>query len=473
MPKAGLIGSSYQMRSLNFNAERTINLMPIMSEVPDSKDVAALYGTPGLVLFASVGGGPQRGLITCGNGRTFCLSGAELYELNSDGTSVLRGTVSTFNGVVTMAENGLQLMIATSPNGYIFTFATNGFVQITDPEFPGANYVVFQDGYFIVAPPNNLGSFYISDLYDGLSWDPLNFATAESSPDGLIAPFSNAGQLFLFGDRTTEIWYNNGSVDFPYSRLSGGRMEIGCAAQNSISKADNTVFFVGKDDNGTGIVYRLTGNIPLRVSTQAVEYRLAQVSNISDLVGFVYQQEGHLFYVLTGSNMETSFVYDIATKQWHERAYLDNGDYQQWLAVFHTFNFDKNLVGDRTNGNIYSLDLDTYTDNGDPIKRTRVFTHLYAEGARFPVSDLQVDFEGGVGLEYGQGENPLAWLRMSRDFGHTWSSEYQAPIGAQGNYTTQAQWRRLGVQKQMTFEVSISDPVKVAIIGARFNSGRQ
>jgi len=470
--KSGLVGPSYSLRDINFNAERSINLYPVVSEVEGSKDVSALYGTPGLKQFADVGGGPGRGIITCGNGRTFVVSGAGFYEVFSDGTSIQYGTISDFTQPITMDENGFQVMIANG-NGYIFTFATNVFVQITDTDFPGSNYVIFKDGYFIVAPPNNLGKFYISALYDGLSWDALDFATAESSPDGLVAPFASQGQLLLFGTNTTEFWYNNGSSDFPYSRISAGVMQVGLAAANSLCLVDNTVFFLGRNKDGSGIVYRINGSIPLRISNNAIEYAISKVSDITQLIGFSYQQEGHLFYVLTGVGLETSLVYDVSTSMWHERSFLDGGIDTPWLGVFHAYAFGKNITMDRQSSLIYQIDPQTYTDNLSPIKRRRIFTHIYNAGIRFSIWNLQVDFEGGLGLNSGQGIDPQCWLRMSQDFGHTWSSEYQAGIGKQGAYKTTANWRRLGVQKSMTFEVSISDPVPVYICGSQFNNGRQ
>lgn len=467
--KAGLVGPSYQMRSLNFDAQRCINLFPVRSESGSSKEEWALYGTPGLSLFEDLGAGPIRGGISCGNGRFFVLSNNTFYEISSAGVSTSIGTVNTNTSTVSMAENGLQVFIATGTSGYVFTFATNVFTEVTDLDFPGASYVTFQDGYFIVTPPNNQGKYYISSIYDGLTWDALDFATAESAPDGLKAPFSAYGQLFLFGEVTTEVWYNSGDVDFPYAAVSGGKMETGCISAFSLAKSDNSVFWLGQDQYGTGIVYRAQGYTPIRISTQAIEYILARVTNLSSVVGFCYQQEGHLFYILTGGDLPTSLVYDASTQLWHERAYLGStGQYEQWRGIFQWFAFGKNLTGDRSDGKIYEIDLDVFTDNGQYIRRSRTFPHIQDESERFVINSLEVDFEGGVGLTSGQGVNPLVWLRLSKDGGHTWSNEYQAGIGALGNYKARAVWRRLGYQRDATFEVSVSDPVKVYICGAYF-----
>jgi hypothetical protein len=205
----------------------------------------------------------------------------------------------------------------------------------------------------------------------------------------------------------------------------------------------------------------------MRVSTDAIEKLLRAVTNPSDLIGFCYQQEGHLYYIVTGSSLETSLVFDAFTKQWHERAYLDDGELMQWKGMFPFYAFGKNLVGDNAVGKIYEIDPDVYTDNGDVIKRSRTFHHVFSEGKRFVVNYLQVDFEAGVGLTgAGNGSDPVAWLEISRDGGHTWSNEHQATIGKIGEYGWRCVWRRLGQAEQMTFRVSISDPVKVFITGA-------
>jgi hypothetical protein len=475
--KAGIFGPSSEFYSRNWNAERSINLYPVISDSQGAKEPMALFGTPGLEYLGTAGGGPIRGAITCGNGRSFCLSGSELYEINSDNTVTLRGTVSTFSNPVSMDENGTQLMLATSPDGYIFNFDTNAFTQITDVDFPGADYVTYLDGYFIVTPPNNLGKFYISALFDGLVWDALDFATAESSPDGLQCPYSYNGQLLLFGDYTTEIWYNSGNVDFPFSRISGGRMELGTPSKFSVQRIDDSVFFIGRDKQGTGTVFRINGAQPKRISTQFVEQMVSMaadtIGSLSQIVGFGYQKNGHLFYILNGSGMDTAVAYDCATTLWHERASLnqETGFLQRWIATFHIYAFNKNIVFDRESGNFYNMDDYWYDENGYNIKRVRVFTHIYSEGQRFPISDLGVDFEGGVGLV--GGDSPIVCLRMSRDFGHTWSSEYQATIGKIGEYKQRAMWRRLGVQQEMTFEVSTSEKVKIAITGGYFNVGKR
>lgn len=463
--RAGLVGPSYEAYSLPFDAQRTVNMYPVINETGSGKDVAALYGVPGKRVLATVGGGPIRGTFASAKGRVFAVSDTELFEIQSDGSSTVRGSLITSGTDCTFDETPLELAVCDGTNLYILEYSSNTFVRVTDADFPGASTVAQLDGYFIVNKPDT-GEFYLSDLLDGKSWTALNFATAESSPDNLVRPFSVFGQLLLFGEQTAEIWYNSGATDFPFARVEGGMMEKGCAAAGSVAKIDNTVFWLGKDKDGQGMVYRATGFTPVRISTHPMEEKIRASGDLSGIKAFTYQADGHTFYALTGGNLGTTLVYDAAIQQWHERAYLEpDGTYSNDLAGSCVFAFNKHLVGDRTSGTIYELSRDVYDDAGNQLSRSRTFSHIFNEGQRFKINSLRVDFEYGVGLE--DGSDATAWLEISEDGGRTWSKAYNTSIGRIGT-RGRAIWRRLGYMEQATFRVTITDPVKVAICGAYF-----
>jgi hypothetical protein len=295
----------------------------------------------------------------------------------------------------------------------------------------------------------------------------LDFATAESSPDSLVRVFNALGQLWLFGRDTSEVWTNTGSSAFPFERISGAKLEIGCLAPHSAVEMANTVIWLGRDRFGKGIVYSATGFTPNRISTSPIEQIIQRVDNPELIRAWAYQEDGHLFYVLTGGGLATSLVYDVTTQLWHERAYLDEfGDYVQHLGCCFMSAFGNLLVGDRRNGNIYRMALDIYSDNGDEIARERIYTHLSDENQRIRYNTLEIGFETGVGLQSGQGSNPQVSLQLSKDGARTWSDSYTTSIGAVGQYRTKVVFRRLGIAEIMTFKIKISDPVKVAITGS-------
>lgn len=462
--KIGLVGPSYQEFSLPFNAERSVNLYPVMDK--SGKEVAALYGTPGKNLFGTAGVGGCRGEFSSQNGRGFVVSGSTLYEVDNAGNATSRGALNQSSGNISIAENPTQLAVCDGITVYIFTYASNGFAQVTSPNLPISGTICFLDGYFIVNKVGT-GAFYISGLNDGTSWGALDFATAESSPDSLLRVYNALGQLWLLGSKTSEIWSNTGNSEFPFQRISGAKLEVGILAPYTAVAVNSSIIWLGQDDFGLGTVYQATSTVPSPISTQAIDLIIQRATNQEDIVAYSYQEQGHVFYVLTGGGLETTLVYDLTTKYWHERAYLNpEGEYEQDRGYCYMFAFNKHILGDRENGKLYEMSMDYYSDAGEDILRERIYTHLVDEGRRIRYNTLEIGFETGVGLANGQGSDPQVSLRLSKDGARTWSTSYNTPIGRIGAYLTKVCFRRLGVAEQMTFRINISDQVKIAICGS-------
>jgi hypothetical protein len=467
-----ILGASYVARSINAADNRMVNMFPEMT--PDNGQTAAfLNRAPGLEFLQTVGTGPIRALWAHQtNGSDFyVVSGGEVYKLNSmTGAPTLLGTVSG-TGPVSIADNGTQIFFACNPDSYIYNEVTNVFAQITDPDFPGAVTVGYLDGYFVFNEPNSQ-RVWVTSLLDGLSVDPLDFASAEGSPDGLVGLIVDHREAWLFGTDSVEVWYDAGLPDFPLTRIQGAFNEIGCVAAFSIAKLDNGLFWLGTDARGQGIVYRANGYTGQRISTHAIEYAIAQYGDISDAIAYTYQQEGHAFYVLTFPSGDATWVYDVSTQAWHERAGWDNGVFVRHRSNCQC-NFGGNIiVGDYENGNIYKFSLDIYADNGGIQKWLRSWRALPTGQnnlKRTAHHSLQLNCESGVGINDGQGSDPQAMLRWSDDGGHTWSNEHWSPMGKIGAYYQRVFWRRLGMTLKLrdrVYEVSGTDPVKIAVMGA-------
>lgn len=463
--KIGLVGPTSQEWALPFDAQRTVNFYPVLDKM--GKEVAALYGTPGLNLSYTIGVGPVRGEFACSNGRAFAVANLGLYEVFADGTSSTPlGSLSTDTGGVTMDENPFQLMICDGASVYIFTYATNIFAKVTDIDLPTAGTITCIDGYSVINKVGT-GSFYISAINDASSWAPLDFATAESSPDNLLRVINAVGSLWLLGTRTSEIWTDTGASSFPFERNAGGTMQTGILAPLTAVPVDNSLLWVGADSFGSGVVYRAQGYTPQRISNNAIERIIQDAPNPEEMSAYTYQEDGHVFYVLTGGGLPTTLVYDISTQLWHERAFLNNdGEFEQHLGSCGMFAFGKQFVGDRRNGSIYQMSRDYYSDNGDEMASERIYTYVSDENKRIRYNRLEIGFETGVGLQSGQGSAPVCDLSLSKDGARTWTDPQTCSIGAVGRYNTTVAFRRLGVAKSLTFKLRITDPVKRAVVGS-------
>jgi hypothetical protein len=466
--KTPILGSTYVARSTNAADARMVNLFAEI--VPEGgKEPAFLQRAPGLRLLATVGFGPIRGLWSFGN-YGYVVSGNSLYKLDTSYAATLLGTIAG-TGPVSMSDNGTQLFIAANPNGYIYNANTNVFAPITDPDFPGAVTVGYIDGYFVFNEPNSQ-KLWITALLDGTSVDPLDFASAEGAPDDLISLIVDHREIWVFGTNSTEVWYDAGTAAFPLQRIQGAFNEIGCAAAYSVAKMDNSIFWLGADARGRGIVYRANGYSGQRISTHAVEWHIQQYGNLSDAIGYTYQQDGHSFYVLIFPQANTTWVYDASTQAWHERAGWSNGSFTRHRSNCQMAFNNEIIVGDFENGNIYAFDLDVYADNGQIQKWLRSWRALPTGQnnlKRTAHHSLQIDLESGVGLNLGQGSDPEIMLRWSDDGGHTWSNYHTASIGKIGEYYRRVFFRRLGMTLKLrdrVYELSMTDPVKIAVMGA-------
>ena len=146
----------------------------------------------------------------------------------------------------------------------------------------------------------------------------MDFASAESNPDNLVLTISNNSNLYLFGSVSTEFWSNTGDLDFPFSRISGGAIEWGCAAVNSVTKYDNSLAFLAKNRMGQVIVARMVGYLPQRISTPELEYIINNYSAVSDAVAFSYMLGGHPMLQISFPTGGQTWIYDGLTNCWSE-----------------------------------------------------------------------------------------------------------------------------------------------------------
>lgn len=441
--------NSYLDRSRPIESQQLVNLY-LEAKPGDAKNQVALHGTPGLELFVTVGLGPIRGMIEFEE-VIYVVSGGELYRVEQSGSSFLVGLISGTQPV-SMAINKTQVVIASDFDVYV----AEGVLLTQHTTMNNVSGVAFLDGYGIFSKKDD-DRFFISALNDFKIVDLTDNTQLNILPQTTQGVKVSNRQLWVFGEKTTVVYYNSGQADFPFSRIPSGVIQRGALAPKSIVEYQGILFWLGDDNR----IYVSDGYVPRVISTSAIDRQIDGYVLPEDAVGFVYQEEGHIFYVLTFS--ETTWVYDLSTQLWHERRSFGLNN---WRARNGIFQFLENYVGDYSNGNIYKLNLDLFTDNGTIIQRIATSPPLNAQGFRASQTQFYLDMETGVGLPLGQGNNPQAMLDWSDDGGFTFSSEHWSTFGPQGQRYVRARWFRMGQFNQRTMRVTISDPVKVCIIQA-------
>lgn len=450
---------AYESRSLPAAAQRLVNMYA--EALPDGANgPLVLLPTPGLKPWSTVGDGPCRGLHVMG-GNIYVVSGDELIAVDANKNEIAVGAVTGLRDV-RMANNGTHVAICTDSTAYAAN--TSGITALAQS---GLNGVDVQDGYGIFTKAGT-NEFYITALDDMLTIDPLDFSTVDVQADTLMGCISDHRDLWLFKERTIEIWNNVGIASFPFQRAPAGFLEVGCAAPGSIANTGHRVLWLGNDADGGLAVYASQGYSPQRISTPAIEKIIAEEDSPVSCQAFAYAQAGHTHYAMNFD--EATITYDLTTGRWHERVTYDE---TRWRANHYAYFAGKHLVGDFETGAIYELDLDTYEDNSDGGQRRVLTSHVVDGGERrISMDELILNCETGVGSDDGSDhENPQVTLEWSDDGGRSWSAPRLAALGAVGNYSTRPRFTRLGSFYRRILRLGFRAPNKFVVMGATARIG--
>jgi hypothetical protein len=487
MADFGFVGTSYTAPSIYQDDQECINFFAEIdpTKQPGERGIVALYPTPGLLLQTQLVASEVRGLHTMsGQQILIAVAGSIVYKVDLAMVATQIGILTTSTGQVSISDNitnndGLIAYIVDGPNRYTWVVSTNTFttLPITDGPWQGANVVDVIDNYNIYNEPGSQ-NWACTDLGSQYSSQAL-YGTSDGSSDLLVTLIADRRQVYLMGETTTEVWTDVGNViagitTFPFQRVPGTFSQTGCGAKYSVARFADSFVIVAKDTRGNSTIEMMQGYAWVKISTHAVEQSLLN-QVVSDAVAYTYQIEGHEMYVCTfpsvGENGLT-WVYDLSTKSWHKWLYWDesNAVYKRHRSNCGAYFANMYIVGDYENGKLYSLENELYTDDGATIRRLRRAKHLTTDLQRQYFEEFQIQFQPGVGLNVGQGQDPQAMLRWSNDGGSTWSNEHWVTIGKIGQYLNRAIWRRLGWSRDRIFEVVLTDPIKAVIVSANLKA---
>lgn len=473
-----ITGQQKQHRSLTAANQITQNMYTeIIRDTEGKESKRILLSVPGKTLLNSVGASSVRALFTTSKIlRYWIVAGNKFYEVLNNNIITEKGVLLTNSGPVYIATNGTHLLIVDgSSTGYVYDISAGVFtadLSAVDADFVGGDYVVYVGGYFVVIQPgtNILQSCTAPYGTAPTTWDPLDvFSTALSDAGPLVALGTLFGQLWAFGEFSTIVFEAPGNITtgFPFVPVLGAPISMGISSPDSLQLLDNSLIWAAKTTKGERFIVRANGYTPVKISTNEIDTQISKYSTVANADSMSYINEGHSFYCLSFPTGNATIVYDCEAGEWHTRSSLVNGvaaiDKAKKLVFFN----GSYIVGDRNNGNIYRLSLDTYADGDSPLVRLRRCQHIKEGMNPIEIAALYVDVEVGVGLAGDvQGSDPVMVLRYSIDGGKTWSDEIAMSLGRIGEYLTQVMYPRLGTGIDWVFEFMVSDPVPVTILGA-------
>jgi len=435
-----LSGGSLQGRSSASASQEVINLFQERGQ--DERSEPILVGIHGGTVFCTPEDGEVRGLYAHGS-YLYAVVNGSFYRIQANGNAQKVAGIGSSSGPVKITDNGNQIIIADGGPLKVWDIATS---TMTAASSPGTSVADFIDGY-IVYINDGTGQFNYSELYDATDLPALNFSTAEGAPDDLVSLIVDRREIWLLGERTTEVWYNAGGVDNLFQRFQSGFQQMGCAAKHSVARLDNAVAWLGVNEYGSPVpvISRQYAPEHLTARDPQVAYQISTYSRVDDAIGYSYRFEGHEFYVLTFPSEGVTWCYDITEGEWHRRAHeIDDEFPSRERFNCHAYAFGKHFVGDFENGKIYQLSSRVYTLDGEIIPNVLTTQGMKdADEDRVHVRLVQLTGEEGVGGDVA--------LSYSRDGGHTFTNERVASFGAVGNYKARAIWRKFSSGRDWVF----------------------
>jgi len=461
----------YISDSLPLSAQQCVNWYPNI-ETAEVLNKETLIGTPGIKQIATSGlyNQQNRGSHVMA-GVPYFVNGNSLYRLEDNLSDMTMLGSVTGSGRVSIADNGHQLCIVVPgavSTGYIYTWSTGALEEITDLDFKAngqPQIVVYIDGYFLFSTDSK--KFIVSSLNDGLSFNALDFGSAESDPDDIVSPFVFNNQLYIFGSQTIESYQNIGSADFPFQR-SGLFIQKGLSSKFGVTSSSNSFIFVGAGKRESPAIWRLNGNSVEKISTTAIDTLLSGLSadDVSNIFTWTYAQKGA--YFVGFSLPETTIVYDEVSGRWHERKSRLTDGFGVPKNITYRVNsienaYGKVLVSDSLDGRVGYLDSDVHTEYNNNIVRV-IATQPFQNNMRpmfIPMIELTV--ESGVGNT--DIIDPVIEMEISKDGGKTWFCQTSRAIGKIGEYSKRAIWRRNGrIERFFVLRFTLSDPAKPVIL---------
>lgn len=440
----------------------------------NSGEFRRLARTPGTTDFITLGNGPIRGMHVAAD-VLYVVSGSGFYRVsvNPVGSvqAELKGTVSGFSGPCRLASIGTdqpEVMALTNTRGFIYKNSDDSFAEVTDLDFdPDFSVTALNQRFWFNKPDSN--EFFGSDVLDGFSYDPLFFASAENKPDLLQYVVSLNTELYLMGSSTIERWQDTGASEgFPLRRITGGTINRGLGARASVATWENDIFFLADDFT----VRRLGGSGYSKISDLAFEEQIREYAFPDRAEGFVVDNPHFKVYYISFPGEGVTWGYDLTNNQWHKRSSKAT---ERWRMSEAALIFDKVILGDVVNGNLYVLDENEYTEAGEPETITWTTPSISDQTAPFTVPKLEIFAEVGVGTEdniQDDGQkltntiDPEIRLEVSRDGGRSYTQYTPSSLGRIGERDKKIVWRNLGRVKRgqgLIFRFSCNEPVKVEI----------
>mgnify|MGYP000458705325 CR=1 FL=1 len=397
------------------------------------KKAVQLSAIHGLTRYQALAGGAIRGMIEV-DGYLYVVSGVFLYLRNPAGAWSQIGSISG-SDVVYMARNRRQPVAQVGIVANTQYYLVDNRVLLPTPVSPNLaapiGIEVF-NGRFVF--PIADGRVFASEVDDGQTIYALAFGTSETYSDYNVGIGIRGSDVCVLGTESVEFWRDTGATPWPFSVVHAN--PVGCLAAASIAGINQTLVWVANDRT----VRMLNGYDPVVISTNDIHEAIEAAPDRARIESLVYEHAGNKFYKISCASF--TWVYNAANGFWHEEKSKGRA---RWRGRCSAMLGDSRLVGDSVNGILYEISPNAYDEDGEQIV-CEVHTAIDGYPYGMVVNRLFVDGQTGVGLNTTTPENlsPEIMIDVSRNGGHTWTSQRRSRLGPIGAFHTFPVAHRLG-----------------------------
>jgi len=393
-------------------------------------------------------------------GYAVVLCNGKLFKLEEfGGVTQITGAVIEKGVVGTFVDYGATLFFAAKSKINSTTGITA--TELSDVDAPtNVTHLALIDTYLIAT--NNDNSFEWADADTPTEWQALSYAEAVAMEDDVIAVKSAWDEVYLIGSQTMEVWYLSGGTEV-FARRPSSTVFRGCIAKYTPLFADNALWYL---DNTRRFV-RIEGRSPT-IMSESFDREIQRLDVVSDARTFLCEWEGKNWIILNFPTESRTFVMDYITglylgewTLWNEplaqhEGYIGN-------CVCYAKGWNKYLIGSRKESKIYTIDADTYTDNGNIIKFEKKTGHISYQTLK---DKRTYRYTYKIKRGFGGTTTPYM-MEKHRDNGkQEWSTERLIDLGKEGDYESIKKLHRMGHYRTRQTHFSVTDNVPVIMIEA-------
>lgn len=472
-----ITGSYNSQISSKIDSQRTVNMYLINDN--EGKSNSVNQDMAGIIEILRVGTDTTQSCRLLFTHRDFLYTiyGNQVYRINSDLILTSIGNpLSTDSGTVQYSTNENEIIFIDGIDGYLWNFTTNTATfpiprTTTNSGFPFQPIDVTSiDGYFVVEEGQSNNWFW-SGLNDGLEFDPTNFLKILSKPDQCVALATVNRRMFLFGSVITEQWYNDPvSNSQPFQRDNNMIFEYGCHAIGSLIENFGIIVWLASTKDGVESIRTTDGGPPVVISSPEIDHEFKEYEksfDLTDAVSMLYKENGHMFYEISFSNANKTWVYDFNTRAWFERS-MNNGD--RFVGQHYASYFGVNRVGSSKDNRLFNLSSSIGIYDDQNFIRERISPPFSSKNLNsFRVNKIEIDMVTGIASSNGLNSEPEVFMSISRDGGVTFGNEIKASVGKIGQRKYKVNFFRLGTQDDFITKIRYYNNVPTTLLGASIN----